>query len=186
MPTLTSSTQRGPRRAASGMMNDRKVINLEEGWDFMQARPRETHRYARDRGSLAARRSAPVFRANVTLRGSDAAHWRARSDLLPSFTHKQKGIVKLRGILEKEQGEDAFTPQEYMNMYTCVPQRLPRLRSHLATLISKARTPVFAHRPTDALQRPRAPPFPSRQYHLQHVHAKAPPRLLAAVVRAVP
>jgi hypothetical protein len=29
------------------MMNDRKVINLEEGWDFMQARPRETRRYSR-------------------------------------------------------------------------------------------------------------------------------------------
>ena len=113
-------------------MNDRKVINLEEGWDFMQARPRDTRRYARERGSLAARRSAPVFRANVTLRGSDAAHGRARSDLPPSFAHEQKGIVKLRGILEKEQGEDAFTPQEYMNLYTCVPWSLPRLRSHLA------------------------------------------------------
>ena len=39
--------------------------------------------------------------------------------------------MKLRGILEKEQGEDAFTPQEYMNLYTCVPSSLPRLRSHL-------------------------------------------------------
>ena len=109
------------------MMNDRKVINLEEGWDFMQARPRDTRRYARERGSLAARRSAPVFRANVTLRGSDAAHGRARSDLPPSFAHEQKGIVKLRGILEKEQGEDAFTPQEYMNLYTCVPRKAFRV-----------------------------------------------------------
>ena len=37
--------------------------------------------------------------------------------------------MKLRGILEKEQSEDAFTPQEYMNLYTCVPRGLPRLRS---------------------------------------------------------
>ena len=114
------------------MMNDRKVINLEEGWDFMQARPRETRRYSRERGSLRAASLAPVFRANVTLRGSDAAPSRARSDLPPCFAHEQKGIVKLRGILEKEQGEDAFTPQEYMNLYTCVPSSLPRLRSHLA------------------------------------------------------
>lgn len=49
------------------MMNDRKVINLEEGWDFMQ-----------------------------------------------------KGIVKLRGILDMEKQEDAFTPQEYMNLYTTI------------------------------------------------------------------
>jgi len=47
------------------MMNDRKVINLEEGWDFMQ-----------------------------------------------------KGIVKLRGILDTDIAEEAFTPQEYMNLYT--------------------------------------------------------------------
>ena len=32
------------------MMNDRKVINLEEGWDFMQARTRGALRYSR--GSL--------------------------------------------------------------------------------------------------------------------------------------
>jgi hypothetical protein len=44
------------------MMNDRKVINLEEGWDFMQARPRETRRYSRERGSLRAASLAPVFR----------------------------------------------------------------------------------------------------------------------------
>ena len=165
-------------------MNDRKVINLEEGWDFMQARPRDTRRYARERGSLAARRSAPVFRANVTLRGSDAAHGRARSDLPPSFAHEQKGIVKLRGILEKEQGEDAFTPQEYMNLYTCVLRRLQRLRSRPATLVSKARTDRLRFpliRSTDAS---RDRPFP--QHHLQHVHAKAPARLLAAAVRAVP
>jgi hypothetical protein len=43
------------------MMNDRKVINLEEGWDFMQARPRETRRYSRERGSLRAASLAPVF-----------------------------------------------------------------------------------------------------------------------------
>lgn len=109
------------------MMNDRKVINLEEGWDFMQARPRETRRYSRERGSLRAASLAPVFRANVTLRGSDAAPSRARSDLLPCFAHEQKGIVKLRGILEKEQGEDAFTPQEYMNLYTCVPRKAFRV-----------------------------------------------------------
>lgn len=48
------------------MMNDRKVINLEEGWDFMQARPRETRRYSRERGSLRAASLAPVFRANVS------------------------------------------------------------------------------------------------------------------------
>jgi cullin 1 len=35
--------------------------------------------------------------------------------------------VKLRGILEKEQGEDAFTPQEYMNLYTCVPRKAFRV-----------------------------------------------------------
>jgi len=48
-------------------MNDRKVINLEEGWDFMQ-----------------------------------------------------KGIVKLRGILDTDIAEEAFTPQEYMNLYTTI------------------------------------------------------------------
>lgn len=112
------------------MMNDRKVINLEEGWDFMQARPRGTLRYSR--GSLrraALRARFPRERNPTRIRRSPL---RARSDLPPSFAHEQKGIVKLRGILEKEQGEDAFTPQEYMNLYTCVPSSLPRLRSHLA------------------------------------------------------
>ena len=112
------------------MMNDRKVINLEEGWDFMQARPRGTLRYSR--GSLrraALRARFPRERNPTRIRRSPL---RARSDLPPSFAHEQKGIVKLRGILEKEQGEDAFTPQEYMNLYTCVPWSLPRLRSHLA------------------------------------------------------
>ena len=41
------------------MMNDRKVINLEEGWDFMQARPRGTLRYSL--GSLRRAALRPRF-----------------------------------------------------------------------------------------------------------------------------
>jgi len=48
-------------------MNDRKVINLEEGWDFMQ-----------------------------------------------------KGILKLRNILEGDKDEENFNPEEYINLYTTI------------------------------------------------------------------
>ena len=65
--------------------------------------------------------------------------------------------MKLRGILEKEQGEDAFTPQEYMNLYTCVPSSLPRLRSHLA-LTRRFKSRRFFFSPSDLMDLSRYAP----------------------------
>jgi hypothetical protein len=38
---------------------------------------------------------------------------------LPPSTRSQKGILKLRNILEGDKDEENFNPEEYINLYTC-------------------------------------------------------------------
>ncbi len=107
------------------MRSARKVINLEEGWDFMQARvfcalvlviltPGFQHR----RPSNATRSCFNSRTVTLLYSTQPDPPTVSRSDSYLPPRNAQKGIVKLRGILDTDIAEEAFTPQEYMNLYT--------------------------------------------------------------------
>ena len=102
-------------------MQDRKPIDLEGGWSFMQVR---------DYSQVVSR---GVFQAYlVTDTGWSAA---------------QDGIMKLRKLLEGESAEQ-FTAEQYMMLYTLVTLpsfavcNLCALHSRMLSLVWPASTPV--------------------------------------------
>ena len=105
------------------------------------------HPHPRPRVPATAGRTRPLDAPTWHHRGGNPT-WTAR-DLTPTPhppSIQQKGIIKLRNILEKE-NEENFSPEEYINLYTCVPRRrlpspeAPRFRRTRSNRARRVRSP---------------------------------------------